>query len=92
MSELSPYKIPIVDLRAQYDHLRREVRQAIDEVLENQQFILGPAVSRLEKRLATYLHCNFTVGVTSGSDALLLALMALRGGAGGVPPGRPARC
>lgn len=89
MSESSPYKIPIVDLRAQYDGLRREVRQAIDEVLETQQFILGPAVSRLEKQLATYLHCNFTVGVASGSDALLLALMALGVGRGDgvmVPP------
>jgi dTDP-4-amino-4,6-dideoxygalactose transaminase len=89
VSDLSPYKIPIVDLRAQYDHLRREVREAIDEVLETQQFILGPAVSRLEKQLATYLHCNFTVGVASGSDALLLALMALGIGRGDgviVPP------
>ena len=89
MSDLRPYKIPIVDLRAQYDYLRREIHQAIDEVLESQQFILGPAVSRLEKQLTTYLHCNFTVGVASGSDALLLALMALGIGRGDgviVPP------
>ncbi len=89
MSKSSPYKIPIVDLRAQHDHLRREVHQAIDDVLESQQFILGPAVGRLEKQLATYLDCNFTVGVASGSDALLLALMALGIGHGDgviVPP------
>jgi len=89
VSKSSSYKIPIVDLRAQYDHLRREVHQAIDEVLESQQFILGPAVGRLEKQLATYLDCNFTVGVASGSDALLLALMALGIGHGDgviVPP------
>ena len=89
MSNLSPYKIPIIDLRAQYDRLRHEVHQAIDDVLETQQFILGPAVSRLEKQLATYLDCKFTVGVASGSDALLLALMALGIGRGDgviVPP------
>ncbi len=89
MSNLSLYKIPIVDLRAQYDHLRREIHEAIDEVLQTQQFILGPAVSRFEKQLATYLGCPFAVGVASGSDALLLALMALGIGPGDgviVPP------
>lgn len=89
MSDLSPYKIPIVDLRAQYHYLRREVHEAINEVLETQQFILGPTVGRLEEQLSAYLQCNFTVGVASGSDALLLALMALEIGPGDgviVPP------
>ena len=77
MSNSAGYTIPIVDLRAQYRYLSREIRAAIDDVLESQQFILGPAVGRFEQELSAYLQCNFTVGVASGSDALLLALMAL---------------
>jgi dTDP-4-amino-4,6-dideoxygalactose transaminase len=76
------YKIPIVDLRAQYAGLRSEIRQAVDEVLESQQFILGPAVARFEEQMAAYLGCAHAVGVASGSDALLLALMALEVGPG----------
>jgi len=78
----SPDKIPIVDLRAQYGKIRDEVRRAIDEVVESQQFILGPAVTRFESEMAAYLNCRHTVGVASGSDALLLALMALNIGPG----------
>jgi len=77
VSSPSPYNIPIVDLRAQYDKLRAEVRDAIEAVLETQQFILGPAVKEFEDRMAKLLQCSFAVGVASGSDALLLALMAL---------------
>jgi dTDP-4-amino-4,6-dideoxygalactose transaminase len=76
------FKIPIVDLRAQYLQLRDDVRRAIEEVSESQQFILGPAVKNFEERMAAYLGCGFAVGVASGSDALLLALMALDLGAG----------
>ena len=89
MSSSSPYKIPIVDLRAQYAGLRSEIRQAVDEVLESQQFILGPAVGRFEEQMAPYLGCAHAIGVASGSDALLLALMALETGPGDavlVPP------
>lgn len=89
MSNSVHYNIPIVDLRAQYSYLSREIHEAIDDVLESQQFILGPAVGRLEQQLSAYLQCNFTVGVASGSDALLLALMALEIGPGDgviVPP------
>jgi dTDP-4-amino-4,6-dideoxygalactose transaminase len=75
-------KIPIVDLRAQYAAIRDQVRSAIDAVAETQQFILGPAVSQFEKEMAVFLGCQHAVGVASGSDALLLALMAL-----GVGPG-----
>jgi dTDP-4-amino-4,6-dideoxygalactose transaminase len=82
VSSLRPHKIPIVDLRAQYAKIRDEVRKAIDEVADSQQFILGPAVKRFEEQMAEYLQCDFAVGVASGSDALLLALMAL-----GVGPG-----
>ncbi|MSP39211.1 MAG: DegT/DnrJ/EryC1/StrS family aminotransferase [Deltaproteobacteria bacterium] len=82
MSDPSPDKIPIVDLRAQYGKLRDELREAIDEVVESQQFILGPAVTRFEAQMANYLQCSHAVGVASGSDALLLALMALEIGPG----------
>ena len=76
------FTIPIVDLRAQYAAIRDEVRSAIDEVTESQQFILGPAVSRLERQMGEYLGCRHAIGVASGSDALLVALMAL-----GIGPG-----
>ena len=82
MSSHGTFKIPIVDLRAQYSALRDEVRQAIDDVNDTQQFILGPAVESFEDQMANYLHCRCSIGVASGSDALLLALMAL-----GVGPG-----
>jgi dTDP-4-amino-4,6-dideoxygalactose transaminase len=82
VSNAGPYHIPIVDLRAQYDAIRDEVRQAMDEVVESQLFILGPAVKSLEVQMASYLGCSQAVGVASGSDALLLALMAL-----GIGPG-----
>jgi dTDP-4-amino-4,6-dideoxygalactose transaminase len=75
-------KIPIVDLRAQYASIRDQVRSAIDRVAESQQFILGPAVAQFEAEMAGFLGCEHAVGVASGSDALLLALMAL-----GVGPG-----
>jgi dTDP-4-amino-4,6-dideoxygalactose transaminase len=78
----SPYKIPLVDLRAQYAKLRSDIGQVIDQVLETQHFILGPAVKRFEDEMAAYLQCGFAVGVASGSDALLLALMALDIGPG----------
>ncbi len=81
MSNPSP-TIPIVDLRAQYQTLREEIRSAIDAVAESQQFILGPAVRQFEAEMAAFLGANHAVGVASGSDALLLALMAL-----GVGPG-----
>jgi dTDP-4-amino-4,6-dideoxygalactose transaminase len=82
VSKPAPYPIPIVDLRAQYGKIRDEVRRAIDEVLESQQFILGPAVKSLEQHMSAYLRCTHAVGVASGSDALLLALMALDIGPG----------
>ncbi len=82
MSSPRPYKIPIVDLRAQYAGIRSEIDEALDEALESQQFILGPAVKRFEEQMAAYLGCEHAVGVASGSDALLLALMALDVGPG----------
>jgi dTDP-4-amino-4,6-dideoxygalactose transaminase len=82
VSNPAPFKIPIVDLHAQYAKIRDEVRHAIDEVNDSQQFILGQAVSQFEAQMASYLGCEHAVGVASGSDALLLALMALDIGPG----------
>ena len=69
--------VPLLDLRAQFVGIEAEVRTAIDGVLESQWFILGPEVKALEKEVAAYSGCEFGVGVSSGSDALLVSLMAL---------------
>lgn len=75
-------KIPLLDLKAQYRRIGAEVRRAIEEVLDSQRFILGSVVEEFEDEAASYLECVSAVGVASGSDALLLSLMAL-----GVGPG-----
>ncbi len=70
-------KIPLIDLKAQYSTIKGEIKQTIDEVLESQHFILGSKVAELEREIATYSQCKYALGVSSGTDALLLALMAL---------------
>jgi dTDP-4-amino-4,6-dideoxygalactose transaminase len=82
VSSPGPFKIPIIDLRAQYARIREQVRAAVDEVTDSQQFILGPVVEEFERQMAGYVGCTHAVGVASGSDALLLALMALDIGPG----------
>ena len=69
--------IPILDLKAQYATIRAEVQKAVDEVLESQMFILGPKLEELEKAVAAYSGTSYAVGVSSGTDALLVSLMAL---------------
>jgi dTDP-4-amino-4,6-dideoxygalactose transaminase len=69
--------VPLLDLKAQYATIREEIREAIDRVAESQHFILGPEVERLEKEVAAYSQCEFGIGVSSGSDALLVSLMAI---------------
>ena len=69
--------VPMLDLRAQYAGIRDEVRAAIDRVADSQHFILGPEVEALEQEVAEYSQCQFGIGVSSGSDALLVALMAI---------------
>lgn len=73
---------PFLDLKAQYAQMRKEVMAAIERVMESQHFILGPEVSALEQELAAKLGAGFAIGCASGSDALLLALMALEVGPG----------
>lgn len=68
--------VPLLDLKAQYATIHDEVRAAIDRVAESQYFILGPEVKALEEEVAAYSQCRFGIGVSSGTDALLVALMA----------------
>lgn len=69
--------VPLLDLKAQYGSIREEIRAALDRVLESQSFILGPEGETLEHEIAAYCCCNYAVGVSSGTDALLAALMAI---------------
>lgn len=73
---------PFLDLKAQYRSIKQEIDAAIQRVMESQHFILGPEVESLEKEIAAYSHSQFGIGCASGSDALLLALMALEIGPG----------
>jgi dTDP-4-amino-4,6-dideoxygalactose transaminase len=66
----------MLDLESHYAEIRDELRTAIDAVLDSQQFILGPAVKQLERLIADYSQCAHGIGVSSGTDALLVALMA----------------
>jgi dTDP-4-amino-4,6-dideoxygalactose transaminase len=77
-----PMHVPLIDLQAQYAAIGSEIRAAIEAVLNSQRFVLGPNVSALETEVAHYCRAPHAVGVASGSDALLLALMALGVGQG----------
>src|SRR5262244_2499398 len=70
-------KVPLLDLKAQYSTIRPEIREAIDLALESQHFILGPEVEGLEREIAAFCNVRFAIGVSSGTDALLAALMAI---------------
>lgn len=74
--------IPMVNLKRQYQQLKPEIDAAVQEVLDQSQFILGPNVAALEKEIAAYHGRAFAIGVASGTDALLLALRAC-----GIGPG-----
>jgi dTDP-4-amino-4,6-dideoxygalactose transaminase len=74
--------VPLLDLTRQYEPLREEIRQAIDRVCDSQRFILGAEVDDFERESAAVLETLHAIGVTSGTDALLVALMAIGVGRG----------
>lgn len=76
--------VPLIDLGPQLARVHKEIQTAIQEVIESHQFVLGPRVRRFEEHMEAFLGCRSAVGVASGSDALLLALMALDIGPGDV--------
>ena len=69
-------QVPLLDLRAQYAPLKPAIMSAIDEICDSQRFILGPKVEAFEQEMAAYCRTAGAVGVSSGSDALIIALMA----------------
>jgi dTDP-4-amino-4,6-dideoxygalactose transaminase len=71
-----PMKVPLLDLKGQYLSIKADVDRAVAEVMESQHFILGPKVQQCEKAIAEYSQCSFAIGVSSGTDALLMCLMA----------------
>lgn len=74
--------IPFIDLKTQYAALRPQIHERISDVLERGQYIMGPEVKELEEKLATYTGAKHCITVASGTDALLISLMAL-----GIGPG-----
>ena len=75
-------QVPLLDLKGQYAPLRAEIEAAIRQVCDEQRFVLGPRVAELEAKVADYSQTKHGLGVSSGTDALLLALMALDIGVG----------
>ena len=74
--------IPFVDLKAQYQALKSQIDKRIERVLDHGQYIMGPEVAELEEKLAAYTGAKYCITVASGTEALLISLMAL-----GIRPG-----
>jgi dTDP-4-amino-4,6-dideoxygalactose transaminase len=70
--------VPLLDLKKQYASIRDEVKRTADEIFESQAFILGPRVEAFERAVAAYVGVRHAVGMSSGTDAQLAAMMALR--------------
>ncbi len=70
-------KIPFIDLKTQYEKYKEEINKEVLGVMESTQFILGPQVAKLEKRLSEFTGAKHAIGCSSGTDALILALLAL---------------
>ena len=69
--------VPLLDLKAQYVTIRKQVEPVMKEIFDSQYFILGPRVTELEEKIAAYSQTKYGIGVSSGTDALLIALMAI---------------
>lgn len=74
---MNTMKVPLLDLKEQYKTIKKEVLKTAEELFESQYFILGPRVASLEKEIAEYCSSKYAVGVSSGTDALLMSLMAM---------------
>ncbi|MFT5328595.1 MAG: dTDP-4-amino-4,6-dideoxygalactose transaminase [Planctomycetaceae bacterium] len=70
------FTVPMLDLKLQYESIKDEIDEAIQQVMASQHFIMGPQVAACENAIAEYSQCNFGIGVSSGTDALLVSLMA----------------
>ncbi|MEL6603716.1 MAG: DegT/DnrJ/EryC1/StrS family aminotransferase [Cyanobacteria bacterium J06614_10] len=79
---MSSIKIPILDLKPQYQSIKSDIQAAVNQVLESGQFILGPTVKQFETEAAAYLGVKHAIGVNSGTDALVISLRSL-----GIGPG-----
>ena len=75
-------KVPLLDLKLQYSAIRDEIQTVLAEICESQQFVLGSRVESFERKVADYCGAKEAIGLTSGTDALLVALMALDVGPG----------
>lgn len=82
MADSANVNVPFLDINQQNRAIKAELRAALDEVVTEGQFILGPAVARFERAFAEYIGCRFCVGLNSGTSALHMALHALDVGPG----------
>ncbi len=72
----------MLDLNAQYEPIKKDIFKAFEEVFETKRFIGGPKIEELENQIAEYCQCKYAIGVSSGTDSLLISLMALNIGEG----------
>ena len=70
-------QIPMLDLKAEYEHMKADIDAAINTCLAHQRWILGPEVSELQSKVSEYVGVKHSIGVSSGTDALALSLRAL---------------
>ena len=75
-------RVPLLDIPASYETILQDVKKNIDQVIQSGRFVLGPIVEELEEKIATYCETKYAVGVSSGTDALLISLMAAGVGEG----------
>jgi len=74
--------VPLLDLQAQYEPIKEEIKKVIDDVFDTKRFIMGPKIEELETKVAAYCGTKEAIGVSSGTDALIVSLMALEIGYG----------